>query len=98
MSCFFDTNVLVYVFDKAEPAKQAIAQKLVAEHMGARDMVLSTQVLHWLYVVLTRKKRLGAADALEVVTTLARERMVPAPRRCIPKTCLPARASTTSSS
>ena len=74
MSCFFDTNVLVYVFDKAEPAKQ----ELVTEHMGARDMVLSTQVLQDLCVVLTRKKRLGAADALEVVTTLAQERIVPA--------------------
>ena len=78
MSCFFDTNVLVYVFDKAEPAKQALAQELVTEHMSARDMVLSTQVLQELYAVLTRKKRLGAADALEVVTTFAQERVVPA--------------------
>ena len=78
MSCFFDTNVLVYVFDRAEPAKQALAQQLVTEHMGARDMVLSTQVLQELYVTLTRKKRLGPADALEVVTTFAQERIVPA--------------------
>ena len=78
MSCFFDTNVLVYVFDRTEPAKQAIAQELVTEHMGTRDMVLSTQVLQELYVTLTRKKQLGAADALEVVTTFAQERIVPA--------------------
>ncbi len=78
MSCFFDTNVLVYVFDRAEPHKQALAQQLVTEHMSARDMVLSTQVLQELYVTLTRKKRLGAADALEVVTTFAQERIVPA--------------------
>lgn len=78
MSCFFDTNVLVYVFDRAEPLKQALAQQLVTEHMSARDMVLSTQVLQELYVTLTRKKRLGAADALEVVTTFAQERIVPA--------------------
>jgi len=78
MSCFFDTNVLVYVFDRAEPRKQAAAQELVTEHMTARDMVLSTQVLQELYVTLTRKKRLGAADALEVVTTFAQERIVPA--------------------
>ena len=78
MSCFFDTNVLVYVFDRAEPAKQALAQALVTEHMSARDMVLSTQVLQELYVTLTRKKQLGAADALEVVTTFAQERIVPA--------------------
>jgi predicted nucleic acid-binding protein len=78
MSCFFDTNVLVYVFDRAEPRKQAAAQELVTEHMTARDMVLSTQVLQELYVTLTRKKRLGAVDALEVVTTFAQERIVPA--------------------
>ena len=78
MSCFFDTNVLVYVFDRAESVKQARAQALVTEHMTARDMVLSTQVLQELYVTLTRKKQLGAADALEVVATFAQERIVPA--------------------
>ena len=78
MSFFFDTNVLVYVFDRAESIKQARAQDLVTAHMTARDMVLSTQVLQELYVTLTRKKRLGAADALEVVTTFAQERIVPA--------------------
>lgn len=78
MSFFFDTNVLVYVFDRAESIKQARAQELVTAHMTARDMVLSTQVLQELYVTLTRKKQLGAADALEVVTTFAQERIVPA--------------------
>ena len=78
MSFFFDTNVLVYVFDRAESVKQAIAQDLVTAHMTARNMVLSTQVLQELYVTLTRKKQLGAADALEVVTTFAQERIVPA--------------------
>lgn len=78
MSFFFDTNVLVYVFDRTDARKQSIAQDLVAAHMTARDMVLSTQVLQELYVTLTRKKHLGAADALEVVTTFAQERTVPA--------------------
>ena len=78
MSFFFDTNVLVYVFDRAESIKQARAQELVTAHMTARDMVLSTQVLQELYVTLTRKKQLGAADALEVVTIFGQERIVPA--------------------
>ena len=77
MSCFFDTNVLVYVFDRTHPHKQALAQDLVTEHMSQGDMVLSTQVLQELYVTLTRKKQLGATDALEVVTTFAQERVVP---------------------
>lgn len=78
MSCFFDTNVLVYVFDPADSLKQMHAQALVAEHMAARDMVLSTQVLQELFVTLTRKKRMAPGDALEVVSTLAQERVVPA--------------------
>lgn len=77
MSVFFDTNVLVYVFDRSESVKQVQAQDLVTVHMTARDMVLSTQVLQELYVTLTRKKQLGALDALEVVTTFAQERVVP---------------------
>ena len=55
MSFFFDTNVLVYMFDRSEPTKQARAQEMVAAHMAARDMVISTQVLQELYVTLTRK-------------------------------------------
>ena len=78
MSSFFDTNVLVYVFDRDDSIKHIRAQDLLATHMGARDMVLSTQVLQELYVTLTRKKRLPAADALEVVSNLAAERVVPA--------------------
>ena len=78
MSFFFDTNVLVYVFDRTDSAKQSTAQELVTVHMSARDMVISTQVLQELYVTLTRKKHLSAADALEVVTTFAQERTVPA--------------------
>ena len=78
MSCFFDTNVLVYVFDRHESVKQLRAQDLIAEHMSARDMVLSTEGLQGLYVTLTRKEHLGAVDALEVVTTFAQERIVPA--------------------
>jgi predicted nucleic acid-binding protein len=46
--------------------------------MRARDMVLSTQVLQELFVTLTRKNHLNGADALEVVTTFAQERVVPA--------------------
>jgi predicted nucleic acid-binding protein len=78
MSFFFDTNVLVYVFDRTDAAKQSMAQDLVTAHMSARDMVISTQVLQELYVTLTRKKHMSAVDALEVVTTFAQERTVPA--------------------
>ena len=78
MSCFFDTHVLVYLFDHADSIKRLQAHTLVAEHMRARDLVLSTQVLQELFVTLTRKNFLAGADAFEVVTTFAQERVVPA--------------------
>ena len=78
MSFFFDTNMLIYMFDRSAPTKQAQAQDVVAAHMAARDMVISTQVLQELYVTLTRKKHLSPADALEVATSFAQERTVSA--------------------
>lgn len=52
---FFDTNVLVYVDDKAAPAKQRRALELVAEHRRAGTGVVSLQVLQEYFVTVTRK-------------------------------------------
>jgi predicted nucleic acid-binding protein len=49
---FLDTNVLVYLFDNDEPAKQAIAERILRDDSGIR---LSTQVLAEFYVTVTRK-------------------------------------------
>ena len=78
MGFFFDTNAFVCVFDRADSAKQSTAPALVTTHMSARYRAISTQVLRALYVTLTRKKHLNAADALKVVTTFAQQRTVPA--------------------
>lgn len=51
MADFFDTNVVVYAFDNAEPAKQAVARRLMRDHP---DAVISTQVLLEFYSVVTR--------------------------------------------
>lgn len=48
---FIDTNVLVYLFDRDSPAKQATARELVS----AGGLVLSSQVLSEFYVTVTRK-------------------------------------------
>lgn len=53
---FVDTNVLTYLFDDAEPKKQAIARKRLAAEADQREIVTSTQVLQELYVSLTRGK------------------------------------------
>ena len=54
-SAFFDTDVLVVVFDRTESGKQARAQELVAADMTARNMVLSTQALKELCAALVAR-------------------------------------------
>ena len=55
MRVFVDTNVLVYLFDADEPAKQQLARDVVGELMRTGTLVLSSQVLSELYVTITRK-------------------------------------------
>ena len=52
---FFDTNVLVYLFDEDEPRKKARAQEIYEREAVAGRAVLSTQVLQEFYVNVTRK-------------------------------------------
>jgi len=53
--CFFDTNVLLYLFDDSVPEKKAQAQEVFSEEVEAGRAVLSTQVLQEFYVSVTRK-------------------------------------------
>ena len=52
---FFDTNVLVYAYDRANPAKQGAAQRLIEQNLQAETGRLSAQVLSEFYVTVTRK-------------------------------------------
>ncbi len=52
---FFDTNVLVYLFDSSSPEKQTVARELFAEEVRSGRAGLSTQVLQEFFVVVTRK-------------------------------------------
>jgi len=54
MRSFFDTNVLLYLFDTGEPEKKARAQEVVEREIRADRAVLSTQVLQEFYVNVTR--------------------------------------------
>ncbi len=49
-----DTNVLVYLFDHDEPAKEQRARDLL-EQAEPGELALSTQVLSEFYVTVTRK-------------------------------------------
>lgn len=78
MKYFFDTNVLVYLFDADSPGKRKQARALFQAHAGAGDILLSTQVLQEFYVVVTRKleRPLGAAAAAEATENFAELPMV----------------------
>jgi predicted nucleic acid-binding protein len=52
---FFDTNVLVYLFDNRDPGKKLKAQSVFSEESGGGRAVVSTQVLHEFYWAVTRK-------------------------------------------
>jgi predicted nucleic acid-binding protein len=55
MRTFFDTNVLVYVFDRDSPDRSRRAHELMREHVASGGLLISTQVLQEFYVSITRK-------------------------------------------
>lgn len=73
MKAFFDTNVLVYMFDSGTPAKQKVARALFQTHSDAGEILLSTQVLQEFYVTVTRKlaRPLGMEAAAQTMVALA---------------------------
>jgi predicted nucleic acid-binding protein len=74
---FVDTNVLVYAFDEADPAKRAAAQAVLDARSTA--IVISAQVLSEFYVVVTRRleRPLAPALAAAAVEQLSRLPVVP---------------------
>lgn len=76
---FFDTNVLVYLFDEGSPDKQLRARKLFNEHARTGRIVISPQVLQEFYVTVTRKlaRPVVREDALTTVAHLAAYPVVP---------------------
>jgi predicted nucleic acid-binding protein len=71
-TAFVDTNVLVYLRDARDPAKQASAACWLAALWESRAGRLSTQVLHEYYVTVTAKLDPGlpAGEAREDVLAL----------------------------
>jgi predicted nucleic acid-binding protein len=74
MRRFFDTNVLVYLFDASAPRKKARAQELLKQAVGEGLALLSTQVLQEFFVAVTRKLSVPLAheQAERVVRDLAK--------------------------
>jgi predicted nucleic acid-binding protein len=73
MRVFFDTNILVYLFDADAAEKQTKARERFQAEASAGRAVLSTQVLQEFYVAVTRKLAvpLEPEAAEEVVRNLA---------------------------
>jgi predicted nucleic acid-binding protein len=70
---FLDTNILVYTDDPRDSAKQSLAVRLVADHLGRRTGVVSVQVLQEYFAAATGKLGLAADLAkrrIEVFATL----------------------------
>ena len=66
---FLDSNVLVYMFDRQDQAKQVVARRCVAEALSSGRGVISFQVVQETLNALTQKARqpLPAAEALELL-------------------------------
>ena len=69
---FFDTNVLVYLFDADSPVKKSRARDALRRAHEAGVVVISTQVLQEFFVTVTRKleRPLPAGDAEAALRTL----------------------------
>ena len=73
MRIFFDTNILVYLFDADDAEKKAKAGERFKAAAAAGQVVLSTQVLQEFYVAVTKKLAvpLDAETAEAVVRNLS---------------------------
>jgi predicted nucleic acid-binding protein len=69
---FFDSNVLVYSDDAANPAKQQKAVDLIKMYRQQRTGVLSLQVLQEYFVAATKKLKLDAGIARQKVELFAK--------------------------
>lgn len=82
---FFDTNILVYLFDADSPDKRRRAQEIFRGEVEAGRFVTSTQVLQEFYVAVTRKLAppLPPDEAEEAVAALAELPVTPIDSRLI---------------
>src|SRR4051812_26070850 len=69
---FLDTNVLVYAYDRHDPAKHQRAQTLLQERLKAKDAFISAQVLGEFFVTVTRKIKnsLRIEEAIAIIHVL----------------------------
>jgi predicted nucleic acid-binding protein len=76
VKAFFDTNVVVYAYDRNAGFKQDRAKALIETNVRAGTLVLSTQVMVESYNTLQRAALLKREAALAIVEALADEHVV----------------------
>ena len=67
MTSFFDTNLLIYLYDTGHPDKHRKARKLFADEATANRALISTQVLQEFYAAVTSKKIMDKEIAEQAV-------------------------------
>ena len=67
---FFDTNILLYMYNEQDPQKQARSRALFREAAQRRRLVLSTQVVQEFYVTGRRKLSLPRRELEATVADL----------------------------
>jgi predicted nucleic acid-binding protein len=69
---FFDSNVLIYLFDQNDASRRALAEGLVRQALATDSAVISHQVVQETLHVITRKihPALTAAEAKRALTTI----------------------------
>jgi len=74
--CFFDTNVLLYMYDGSNEVKRRASIDLFRRAIDANTFTISTQVVQEFYVAATRKLRLDRSTAHTIIATLCEMRVV----------------------
>jgi predicted nucleic acid-binding protein len=71
---FFDTNILVYLFDAKTPGKRATARSLWDRACREAEPVLSTQVLQEFFATVTKAVKQGVptSEAREAILEFSR--------------------------
>jgi len=73
---FFDTNVLLYLFDQREVLKREIARKTFSGYLESKNLRISTQVVQEFYSAATKKLGIPAYEAAAEVQSLCGLEMV----------------------
>lgn len=76
---FFDSNILIDVYDTRDPNKQDQAQELLLNATQSQTAVLFAQVLGEFFVVVTRKipQPMSPSEAAEVIAELGALEVMP---------------------